>query len=514
MFVQNEKEKSDILSTPLNHKEPFESYIYPSYSLLHHTSNLTEPYEYINDKKDQIIDLLYSYGIEIKNINVVYGHIFILFEIYPSSLTCLRKIRNHKEDIEINFGEYGVRIQSPIPGTSIIGIEIPNKSMFTCSFEKIARHQDFIDNQFALPIVLGLDMYNIPAIKDLKCIGNIIIAGDSKHGKSTCIDSIIMSLLFKKHPNELKFVLMNIKPFGLDKYNSIPGFLAVRTDNVDGPVIYDYEECICTLDALLALINYRLDLFSKANVRNIEDFNNKYVLHKLNPIDEFEYLPYLVVIIDDYGDFELNLGKQLIDRLYLLTLNCNIVGIHLILSTRVMDNEALKTSLIDNINGRVIFRTLSSYASEKIIGNAEACSLSMVGDMLFKEITGALVTERIQGCKPNNNEITTTINHINSQYVPCLMELSDIIEPEIQEKDCIFSLDPYFKEAAYLIVSAQVASTSMIQRRFSIGYNRAGRLMDQLESAGIIGIERGVKSRDVLIKTEHELYDLLLTLQI
>lgn len=503
---------SEMFDTPINPLEPFTGYKRPSLDLLSKDDNEGRPYidmDEIKSHNEEIVRVLKSFGIEIREIKATVGPTITLYEITPAEGIRITKIRNLEDDIALRLSALGVRIIAPIPGKGTIGIEVPNKKRHNVSMESILNSKKFQESKFELPIALGKTITNEVFMADLTKIPHLLVAGATGQGKSVGLNVIITSLLYKKHPNELKFVLIDPKKVEFSVYSRIADHFMAQVDDDDEPIITDVTKVVRTLKSLCTLMDHRYDLLKLAGTRNIKEYNDKYLHHRLNPENGHEFMPYIVVIIDEFGDLIMTAGKEVEMPIARIAQLARAVGIHMIIATQRPTTSIITGNIKANFPGRIAFKVSSMMDSRIILDRPGANQLIGMGDMLY--LNGNEPT-RVQCAFINTPEIEKINEHIAKQSGPTHpMELPEPKSDDGTDGNSasngndIGSLDPLFEEAARSVIVSQQGSTSMIQRRFSIGYNRAGRLMDQLEKAGIVGAAHGGKPRDVLIADEGQL---------
>jgi S-DNA-T family DNA segregation ATPase FtsK/SpoIIIE len=504
---------ADDFKTEINPKEPFLNYKYPTLDLLKKYDNDGKPeidMAEIKANNERIIEVLRNFGVEIKDIRATVGPTITLYELTPKEGVRISKIRNLEDDIALSLAALGIRIIAPIPGKGTIGIEVPNKKPNIVSMESIINSKKFQETKMELPLALGKTITNDVFMVDLAKIPHLLVAGATGQGKSVGLNAIITSLLYKKHPNELKIVLVDPKKVEFSVYSPIADhFMATVEDNEDEPIITDVTKVVHTLNSLCALMDHRYDLLKIAGARNIKEYNAKWVNHRLNPEKGHDYMPYIVVVIDEYGDLIMTAGKEIEAPITRIAQLARAVGIHMIIATQRPTTNIITGSIKANFPGRMAFKVSSMIDSRTILDRPGANQLVGRGDMLFLNGNEPV---RVQCAFVDTPEIEAINDYVAHQPGP--VEPMELPEPAVSGSDGmgggagssdIQSLDPYFEEAAHAIVTTQQGSTSMIQRRFSIGYNRAGRLMDQLEAAGIVGPSQGSKPRDVLIQDENTL---------
>ena len=504
------------LNTPINPKEPFTRYKYPTLSLL---KKYEDNGAYIDEEeqianKNRIIEVLGNFGVQIKTIRATVGPTITLYEIQPAEGVRISKIKNLEDDIALSLAALGIRIIAPIPGKGTIGIEVPNAKANIVSMESILNSKKFQETKMELPIALGKTITNEVFMVDLAKIPHLLVAGATGQGKSVGLNAIITSLLYKKHPNELKLVLIDPKKVEFSVYSRIANHFMAAVSDEEEPIITDVTKVVRTLNSLCVLMDSRYDLLKKAGARNIKEYNQKYINHKLKLTDGHEYMPYIVVIIDEFGDLIMTAGKEVELPIARIAQLARAVGIHMIIATQRPTTTIITGNIKANFPGRIAFKVTSAIDSKTILDRTGANQLIGRGDMLYLNGNEPV---RVQCAFVDTPEIERINEYISSQPGP--IEPLELPEPANDEGAAgggnvdARNLDPYFEEAAHAIVLSQQGSTSMIQRRFSIGYNRAGRLMDQLEAAGIVGAAQGSKPREVLLQDENQLNTLLAQLR-
>lgn len=499
------------LNTPINPWEPFVHYKFPSCDLLKkYSSRPVIDMDEIKANNARIVEVLNSFGVQISKINATVGPTVTLYEITPAEGVRISKIRGLEADIALSLAALGIRIIAPIPGKGTIGIEVPNKNPQIVSMESVLNTKKFQTTKMALPMALGKTITNEVYMVDLAKLPHLLVAGATGQGKSVGLNAIITSLLYKKHPNELKFVLVDPKKVEFSIYNKIaPHYMAALPENEDEPIITDVQRVVRTLNSLCKLMDHRYDLLKRAGVKKITEYNDKFIHHRLLLTDGHEYMPYIVVIIDEFGDLIMTAGKEIELPIARIAQLARAVGIHMIIATQRPTTKIITGNIKANFPGRMAFRVASQIDSRTILDRTGADQLVGKGDMLF--LSGGDPV-RVQCAFIDTPEIEAVNDFIADQPGPLdPMELPEPDDPNVASGEPgvsgadVRSLDPYFDEAAKAIVLTQQGSTSMIQRRFSIGYNRAGRLMDQLQKAGIVGEAQGSKPREVLIADENSL---------
>ena len=515
--TSNTVSNAEVLNTPINPKEPFTKYKYPTLNLLkkYDDQEVSIDEEEQKANKNRIIEVLNNFGVQIKTIRATVGPTITLYEIQPAEGVRISKIKNLEDDIALSLAALGIRIIAPIPGKGTIGIEVPNAKANIVSMESILNSKKFQETKMELPIALGKTITNEVFMVDLAKIPHLLVAGATGQGKSVGLNAIITSLLYKKHPNELKLVLIDPKKVEFSVYSRITNKFMAAVPDEEEPIITDVTKVVRTLNSLCVLMDSRYDLLKKAGARNIKEYNQKYVNHRLRLTDGHEFMPYIVVIIDEFGDLIMTAGKEVELPIARIAQLARAVGIHMIIATQRPTTSIITGNIKANFPGRIAFKVTSAIDSKTILDRTGANQLIGRGDMLYLNGNEPV---RVQCAFVDTPEIERINEYICNQPGP--IEPMELPEPASEDGGAGGSgsvdarnLDPYFEEAAHAIVLSQQGSTSMIQRRFSIGYNRAGRLMDQLEAAGIVGAAQGSKPREVLLQDENQLNTLLMQLR-
>jgi ftsK/spoIIIE family protein len=505
------------LTSPINPHEPFINWKYPTLNLLKqydsdNNVNFVDKEE-LEANKNRIIKVLNDFGVQIRSIRATVGPTITLYEITPAQGVRISKIKNLEDDIALSLAAIGIRIIAPMPGKGTIGIEVPNAKPSIVSMFSILNSRKFQESTMELPIALGKTITNDVYMVDLAKIPHLLVAGATGQGKSVGLNAIITSLLYKKHPNDLKIVLVDPKKVEFSIYAPIAKpFMAAVEENEDEPIITDVQKVVKTLKGLCVLMDNRYDMLKAAGARNIKEYNSKFLNHQLNPEEGHEFMPYIVVIIDEFGDLILTAGKEIEMPITRIAQLARAVGIHMIIATQRPTTSIITGNIKANFPGRIAFRVGAMMDSRIILDRPGAQQLVGRGDMLY--LNGGEPT-RVQCAFVDTPEVEDISKFIATQPGP----VEPLLIPEPVAEDGGIAggsldenLDPLFEDAARTIVLNQQGSTSMIQRRFSIGYNRAGRLMDQMEKAGIVGTAQGSKPREVLIGDEMSLESLLATL--
>ena len=496
-------------------KLDLENYHYPTLDLLKKYDNDGKPYIDMaeqNANKNRIIEVLRNFGIEISSIKATVGPTITLYEITPAQGVRIAKIRNLEDDIALSLKALGIRIIAPIPGKGTIGIEVPNAKPNIVSMESILNSKKFQESAMELPCAIGKTITNEVFMFDLAKIPHLLVAGATGQGKSVGLNAILTSLLYKKHPAELKIVLIDPKKVEFSIYGPIANhFLAKVPDEDAEPIITDVTKVVRTLNSLCKEMDTRYDLLKTAGARNIKEYNKKFTSRQLNPENGHRYMPYIVVVIDEFGDLIMTAGKEIELPIARIAQLARAVGIHMIIATQRPTTTIITGNIKANFPGRIAFKVSAMIDSKTILDRPGANQLIGRGDMLF--LNGAEPV-RVQCAFVDTPEVERINQFIAQQqgYVtPFELPEPDMGDGEIGSSNDVDMqhLDPLFEDTARLIVASQSGSTSLIQRKFSIGYNRAGRIMDQMEKAGIVGAASGSKPREVLIQDENTLNNLL-----
>ena len=503
-------EKSRDALEAYDPKLDLENYRYPTLDLLKHYD--IDPRSAIDmveqtKNKDQIVEVLRNFGVEISSIKATVGPTITLYEITPAPGVRISKIRNLEDDIALSLSALGIRIIAPIPGKGTIGIEVPNAKPQIVSMESILNSKKFQETTMELPMALGKTITNEVFMADLVKMPHLLVAGATGQGKSVGLNAIITSLLYKKHPAELKFVMVDPKKVEFPIYTPIVNhFLAQIEDENDEPIITDVQKVINTLKSLCLEMDTRYDLLKKARARNIKEYNEKFKNRQLNPEHGHKFLPYIVVIIDEFGDLIMTAGKEIELPIARIAQLARAVGMHMIIATQRPTTNIITGTIKANFPARMAFKVSAMIDSRTILDRPGANQLIGKGDMLFLAGSEPI---RLQCAFVDTPEVERIANFIACQQsynAPFALPRPPMEDAGGGPADVDMNhLDPMFEEAARLIITTQQGSTSMIQRKFSIGFNRAGRLMDQLEKAGVVGPAQGSKPREVLLQDEMSL---------
>ena len=483
------------------------NYKYPHLNLLetHGSEKIVQDPEELETHKNQIIATLKNYDIAIQRIAATVGPTVTLYEIVPAPGVRISRIKNLEDDIALSLAALGIRIIAPIPGKGTIGIEVPNIRKSVVSMKTLLASEKFQTSKFSLPIAIGKKIDNENFIVDLASMPHLLMAGATGQGKSVGLNAILVSLLYKKHPSQLKFVLVDPKKVELSLYRVIEKHFLAKLPGEEDAIITDTKKVINTLNALCIEMDNRYDLLKEAGCRNIKEYNEKFTSRKLNPEKGHQFLPFIVLVVDEFADLIMTAGKEVEMPIARLAQLARAVGIHLIIATQRPSVNIITGTIKANFPARIAFKVSSKIDSRTILDAGGAEQLIGKGDMLVSyngEIT------RLQCAFVDTPEVDRVCSFIAEQKgYPQAFLLPEYIDEKEMDAGNFDSgaRDVLFEEAAKLIVHAQMGSTSLIQRRMKLGYNRAGRLMDQLESAGLVGPSQGSKPREVLYKTEAEL---------
>lgn len=482
-------------------------YRFPTLDLLidRATETISLDKEELEKNKNQIIQTLRSFGIEIQRISATVGPTVTLYEIVPAEGVRISKIRNLEDDIALNLAALGIRIIAPIPGRGTIGIEVPNANKQIVSMRTLISSEKFVNNKMSLPIALGKKIDNENYIVDLATMPHLLMAGATGQGKSVGINAILVSLLYKKHPSQLKFVMVDPKKVELSIYRTIEKHFLAKLPNEEEAIITDTKKVINTLNALCIEMDNRYELLKEAGARNIKEYNEKFISRRLNPERGHKYLPFIVLVIDEFADLIMTAGKEVEMPIARLAQLARAIGIHLIIATQRPSVNVITGTIKANFPGRIAFKVSAKVDSRTILDIGGAEQLIGRGDMLVSYGSELL---RLQCAFVDTPEVEDIVNFIGEQRgYASAFEL-----PEYEGEDGegakevdLSNRDKLFEDCARLVVQMQSGSTSNLQRRLNLGYNRAGRIMDQLEAAGIVGPAVGSKPREVYFKTDAEL---------
>ena len=496
-------------------KLDLENYRYPTLDLLKHYESDGNPYidmKEQNDNKNRIVEVLRNFGVEISSIKATVGPTITLYEITPAQGVRISKIRNLEDDIALSLSALGIRIIAPIPGKGTIGIEVPNAKPNIVSMESILNSKKFQESQMELPCAVGKTITNEVFMFDLAKIPHLLVAGATGQGKSVGLNAIITSLLYKKHPAELKIVLIDPKKVEFSIYTPLEKhFLAMVPDEGAEPIITDVTKVVRTLNSLCKEMDTRYDLLKIAGARNIKEYNKKFKDRQLNPQNGHKFMPYIVVVIDEFGDLIMTAGKEIELPIARIAQLARAVGIHMVIATQRPTTTIITGNIKANFPGRIAFKVSAMIDSKTILDRPGANQLIGRGDMLFLNGNEPVRVQCAFVDTPEVERINQFIAQQQGYVTPFELPEPDTGDGEMGGAADVDMqhLDPLFEDAARVIVLSQSGSTSLIQRKFSIGYNRAGRIMDQMEKAGIVGVASGSKPREVLIQDEMSLENLL-----
>ena len=502
---------------PYDPKRDLENYHYPTLDLLKKYDNDGKPFIDMVEQtanKNRIVEVLRTFGVEISSIKATVGPTITLYEITLASGVRISRVRSLEDDIALSLSALGIRIIAPMPGKGTVGIEVPNAKPSIVSMESILNSKKFQESTMELPCALGKTITNEVFMFDLAKAPHLLVAGATGQGKSVGLNAIVTSLLYKKHPAELKIVLVDPKKVEFSIYNPlINHFLAKVPDEDADPIITDVTKVVRTLNSLCKLMDTRYDLLKEVGARNIKEYNKKFIDRKIPPRGGHGYMPYIVVIIDEFGDLIMTAGKEIELPIARIAQLARAVGIHMVIATQRPTTTIITGNIKANFPARIAFKVSAGIDSKTILDRTGAQQLIGKGDMLY---LGGAEPIRVQCAFVDTPEVER-INEFIADQQSYNMPF-ELPEPDTPEADFgdgggadvdMQHLDPLFEDAARLIVINQSGSTSLIQRKFAIGYNRAGRLMDQLEKAGVVGAAMGSKPREVMIQDETSLNNLL-----
>ena len=507
----DEKKAKNLTSNVYDPELDLSNYKYPKVDLLNDTTDkkIQVSKDELTTNKNRIIETLKNFKIEIAKIKATIGPTVTLYEIVPEAGIKISKIKNLEDDIALSLSALGIRIIAPIPGKGTIGIEVPNKNRETVSLRSVMSTEKFIKCDYELPLILGKTISNEVFLADLTKMPHILVAGATGQGKSVGLNVMLSSLLYKKHPSILKFVLIDPKKVELSLFNKIEKHFLAKLPDSEEPIITETKKVVHTLNSLCTEMDVRYNLLKDAHARNLKEYNKKFINRKLNPKEGHRYLPYIVLVIDELADLMMTAGKEIETPIARLAQLARAIGIHLIVATQRPSVNVITGVIKANFPTRLSFKVTSNMDSRTILDTKGAEQLVGMGDMLFSSGSDII---RLQCPFVDTPEIERICEQIGSQrgYVSAYLLPEYIDENEKQIADIDLSdRDPLFEDAARLIVASQTGSTSLLQRKLKLGYNRAGRLTDQLEVAGIVGPSEGSKPRQVLIQDEYSLEKLL-----
>ena len=494
-------------------------YVFPPLDLLkfYDSGNVEVNREELDANQQMIKQTLEDFGIRIASIKATVGPTVTLYEIVPEAGVRISKIKNLEDDIALSLSALQIRIIAPMPGKGTIGIEVPNNKPQTVSMQSVVASRKFQECTYDLPVAIGRTIINEVFMFDLCKTPHLLVAGATGQGKSVGLNAIITSLLYRKHPAELKFVMIDPKRVEFSIYSKIERHYLAKLPNADKPIVTEPEDAVATLNSLVIEMENRYELLVSASARNIKEYNEKFISRRLNPEKGHRFLPYIVAIVDEFADLIATSGREIEMPISRIAAKARAVGIHMILATQRPDTKVITGTIKSNFPSRIAFKVMSQVDSRTILDAQGANRLIGKGDMLIL-ITGSSEPTRVQCAFVDTPEVEDIVEHIGEQVAyPTAYLLPEYVgeggDSSIAGTVDLSDRDPLFDEAARLIVIQQQGSTSLIQRKFAIGYNRAGRLMDQLEAAGIVGPFEGSKARQVLIPDEYSLEQLLNSLK-
>ncbi len=517
-IVEDDDIEHHTLDMPFDPHFELKDYKFPTLDLLNDYGGKSAEVsgEELEENKNKIVETLANYGIAIDKIKATIGPTVTLYEIVPAAGVRIAKIKNLEDDIALSLAALGIRIIAPIPGKGTIGIEVPNKKPETVSMKSVLASEKFQNNKYALPCAVGKTISNETYVFDLAKMPHILMAGATGQGKSVGLNAIVASLLYSKHPSELKFVMVDPKKVELTLYNRIERHYLAKLPDSEDAIITDVKKVVRTLNSLCIEMDQRYDLLKQAECRNIIEYNEKFKARKLLPTEGHRFLPYIVLVIDEFADLIMTAGRDVEAPIARLAQLARAIGIHLIIATQRPSVNVITGSIKANFPARIAFRVIQVVDSKTILDQKGADQLIGRGDMLLS--TGNEMV-RLQCAFVDTPEIKAITEYIGAQHgYPDAFLL-----PEVPEDDGGESMgddedsgerDSLFEEAARIVVQTQQGSTSMIQRKLKLGYNRAGRIIDQLEAAGIVGPFAGSKTREVKVANEFALEQILRDLNI
>jgi S-DNA-T family DNA segregation ATPase FtsK/SpoIIIE len=479
------------------------SYKLPSLDLLesYGGGGITINKEELEDNKNRILETLKNYNIEIAKIKATVGPTVTLYEIVPAPGVRISKIKNLEDDIALSLSALGIRIIAPIPGKGTIGIEVPNSKPETVSMRSVVASEKFQLSEMELPVVLGKTISNETFVTDLAKMPHLLMAGATGQGKSVGLNAILVSILYKKHPSQVKFVLVDPKKVELTLFNKIERHFLAKLPDTEEAIITENKKVVHTINSLCIEMDARYELLKDAGVRNIKEYNAKFIQRRLNPEHGHKFLPYIVLVVDEFADLIMTAGKEVETPIARLAQLARAIGIHLIIATQRPSVNIITGVIKANFPARIAFRVTSKIDSRTILDSGGAEQLIGRGDMLFSTGNDLI---RIQCGFVDTPEVDKITEYIGGQRAyPSAFLLPEYVDENAEEKGSAVDgddLDDLFEDAARIVVSTQQGSASMLQRKLKLGYNRAGRIVDQLEAAGILGPFKGAKAREVIFK--------------
>ena len=514
----NNKENEEKTADMVENLDPYDptldlpSYQFPTLNLLNEydQQKVTVTRQELEENKNKIVETLINFKIGIQEIKATIGPTVTLYEIIPEPGVKISKIKNLEDDIALSLAALGIRIIAPIPGKGTIGIEVPNKNRELVAARSVLGTEKFMKSDKELPVALGKTISNEVFVVDLAKMPHLLMAGATGQGKSVGLNMILASLIYKKHPSQLKLILVDPKKVELTLFNKIERHFLAKLPNAEEAIITDTKKVIYTLNSLCIEMDNRYDLLKDAGCRNLKEYNTKFVARKLNPDKGHKFMPYIVLVIDELADLMMTAGKEIEGPIARLAQLARAIGIHLVLATQRPSVNVITGIIKANFPARLSFRVTSKIDSRTILDAGGAEQLIGMGDMLLSMGSDVI---RLQCAFLDTPEVEAVCDWIGDQrgYTDAylLPEFvgedgeSGVGEVDLSERDALFD------DAARLIVMHQQGSTSLIQRKLKLGYNRAGRIIDQLEAAGIVGSFEGSKAREVLIQDENTLEQLL-----
>jgi S-DNA-T family DNA segregation ATPase FtsK/SpoIIIE len=494
-------------------------YVFPPLELLKYydSGDVEVNHEELAANQQMIKQTLEDFSIRIASIKATVGPTVTLYEIVPEAGVRISKIKNLEDDIALSLSALQIRIIAPMPGKGTIGIEVPNKKSQIVSMQSVIASRKFQECTYDLPIVIGKTIVNEAFMFDLCKTPHLLVAGATGQGKSVGLNAIITSLLYRKHPAELKFVMIDPKRVEFSPYSKLERHYLAKLPNIDKPIVTEPEDAVATLNSLVIEMENRYELLVNASARNIKEYNEKFISRRLNPEKGHRFLPYIVAIVDEFADLIATSGRDIEMPIARIAAKARAVGIHMILATQRPDTKVITGTIKSNFPSRIAFKVMSQVDSRTILDAPGANRLIGKGDLLIL-ITGSSEPTRVQCAFVDTPEVESIVDYIGSQIAyPTAYLLPEYVseggDSSVSETVDLSKRDPLFEDAARLVVIQQQGSTSLIQRKFSIGYNRAGRVMDQLEAAGIVGPFEGSKARQVLIADEYSLEQILNSLK-
>jgi S-DNA-T family DNA segregation ATPase FtsK/SpoIIIE len=463
----------------------------------------------LEENKERIVDTLKNYQIGIADIKATIGPTVTLYEIVPTAGVRVSKIKNLEDDIALSLSALGIRIIAPIPGKGTVGIEVPNKNATIVSMRSVILAKKFQEAEMELPLALGKTISNETFVVDLAKMPHLLMAGATGQGKSVGLNVILTSLLYKKHPAEIKFVLVDPKKVELTLFNKIERHYLAKLPDAEEAIITDNKQVIDTLNSLCVEMDKRYDMLKSAMCRNIKEYNTKFKERRLNPHEGHAYLPYIVLVIDEFADLIMTAGKEVETPIARLAQLARAIGIHLIIATQRPSVNVITGLIKANFPARIAFRVTSKIDSRTILDSGGADQLIGRGDMLFTQGNNLI---RLQCAFVDTPEVEKLTDFIGAQRAyPDAHLLPEYTSEEssTSSDNNIEDRDPIFREAAEVVVNSQQGSASLLQRKLKLGYNRAGRIIDQLEAAGIVGPFEGSKAREVMYRDVISLHEFL-----